>query len=66
MEYETLTIQAIITFLSSMGGMTVYLWLWCPNHRCCRFSDVRSRLENDTRCFLPPQQKEKSEDLENG
>jgi len=44
----TLGFQASISFFSSMAGMAVYMWFYCPNRRCCRTSEVRSLLETKT------------------
>jgi len=42
---ESLTLQAAVNFFSSMAGMAVFMYMYCPNHRCCRTTDIRSLLE---------------------
>jgi len=45
MELEQLTFQSLTGFLSSIAGMAVYMYMFCPNRRCCHTSEVRELLE---------------------
>lgn len=65
-ELASLTLQAVITFLSSMAGMAVYVYFWCPNHRCCQFKNMRTCLEKDRSYYEHPNQKDRLEENYNG
>ena len=43
--FESLGLQAFVSFTSSLVGMAVYMYMFCPNHRCCHTTEVRALLE---------------------
>jgi hypothetical protein len=63
---ETLGLQAAVSFFSSLSGMAVYMYCYCPNHRCCQFSTVRKTLEKDRSYYEHPQHIKIIEENKNG
>ena len=62
MELESVTLQGLISFFSSMGGMAVFWFLWCPNKRCCQSERVRNACEGDKKTYEAQKRNRFSED----
>ena len=63
---DVLGIQAAISFFSSMAGMAVYMYIFCPNRRCCNMSRVRNACEQQQSNYLDDSRNRKTEDFKHG